>query len=155
MYPDTLTTASEEAVFTSDNPRSATLLRIEESLQSSQTAATILRFAGLYGEDRKIGKFLAGKESVDGQQPVNLVHLEDCIAVVTEIIRRDIKGEIFNVCSDCHPTRQELYTKAAIAAKLPPPVFKTEGTGGKIVSNQKLKEMLNYRFKHPDPLKDI
>ncbi len=159
IYPDTMPFASEDIIFTPDNPRAATLFRIEENLrQSPHFATTILRFAGLYGRQRKIGKFLSGKADVtDGQRPVNLVHLDDCVEIITEVIRRDIKGEILNVCSNCHPTRQELYTQAALAEGLPAPEFlkAQKSSSGKIVSNKKLKNVLDYKFKHADPLKDL
>ena len=116
---------------------------------------TILRFAGLMGPGREPGKFLAGKTNVaNGQAPVNMIHLVDCIAIITEIIKQNCLGQFFNACADEHPTRQAFFTKAALNSGLIPPVFSDEPTTGfKIISNEKLKQTLSYSFIHPDPLK--
>jgi len=155
IYPDSMADAIEEAEFLPDNPRAQVLWDIEESLLSSQSFdATIVRLAGLYGPDRPIGKFLAGKRGLDdADRPVNLIHRDDAVAVIQKIIMQDIRGEVFNACSDGHPSRRDLYTKAAIRMNLPPPVF-THSPGGrcKVVNNRKIKERLNYQFQHPDPM---
>ena len=113
--------------------------------------------AGLYGPDRHPARFLSGKKNLkNGDAPVNLIHRDDCIAIISQIIEGTISGEIFNCCSDGHPSRKEFYTKASIVAKLPPPHFLEENTFSfKIVSNKKLKQKLNYSFIHPDPMTSI
>lgn len=116
--------------------------------------ATVLRFAGLYGYDRRPGRFLAGREVVEnGAAPVNLVHRDDAVAVVETVIEQDARGEVFNVCADAHPTRKAFYTRAAKWLGLDPPLFADdEAASYKRVSNQRLKERLGYQFLHPDPL---
>ncbi len=115
--------------------------------------ATVLRFAGLYGYSRQPGRFLAGRTHLDNAEaPVNLVHRDDCVAVVEALLEADVRGEVFNVCADEHPTRRALYTQAARRLGLEPPTFNPDGDlSFKIVSNQKLKERLGYRFQYPDP----
>ncbi len=115
---------------------------------------TVLRLAGLYGYNRHPGRFLAGRRALaGGDAPVNLVHRDDCLAVVEQIIEQDVRGEVFNVCADEHPTRRDLYTAAAARLGLDPPTFADEaGASFKIVSNDRLKERLGYEFLYPDPL---
>ena len=73
--------------------------------------------------------------------------------MVSEIIGHDVRGEIFNAVSDCHPTRKALYTAAAKRAGLEVPEFLSEGRRPyKIVRNDKLKKRLDFVFWHPDPL---
>ena len=154
VYPEQDGLALEEQTIIPDDPRAEVLLEIEEMLlRSRHFAATVLRFAGLYGGTRKIGQFLSGKTSLtDGSSPVNLVHLDDCIQIIAQIIQQNVRGDIFNVCSDAHPSRKELYSKAAQRLNLPPPQFDDSSHGRhKIVSNRKLKERLQYQFIHPDP----
>ena len=156
VYPDDCAVADERMVINPDDPRSIVLRTVENLLQSHKNFKTvILRFGGLYGGTRKIGKFLAGKKDIpDGESPVNLVHLDDCVAIVTAVIQRNIQNEIFNVCSDKHPTRSELYTQAAHALGLPVPQFSSRASPkAKIVSNEKVKKLLGYKFLHPDPIK--
>lgn len=155
IYPDTVREAVEDAALVPQNKRSETLLQIEHALMDHPGfQATVLRFAGLYGGERKIGRMLAGKEGLgDGDSPVNLIHLEDCIGIVTAIIQKDIRGEVFNACSDGHPTRKQLYTCAARHNRFEAPQFNDQPPQRiKVVRNAKLKEKLNYTFKYPDPM---
>lgn len=155
IYPESLKEALEDASFVTDNLRSKVLREIEQSLlDQTNFETTVIRFSGLYGGERKIGRMLAGRKGVtEGRAPVNLIHLEDCIEIIIRIIQRDIRGEIFNACSDSHPTREEMYTKAALHYRVKPPQFADQPQQRfKIVSNAKLKDRLDYEFKHPDPL---
>lgn len=152
VYPEHIDRADEDAVFHPDNPRSRVLWEIErETLARSNNRPVVLRFAGLYGGNRRLGHF-AAKVSRDPDSPVNLVHLDDCVNIVMRLISSDLTG-VFNVCSDEHPTRRVLYTKAAQWLGVPAPVFESQGgASGKIVDNQKIKKALAYSFQHPDPL---
>ncbi len=155
VYPDSMPDAREDAPFIPDNRRARVLYDIEQSLLgNSHFQTTVIRFGGLYGATREIGGFLAEKKEVQGgDKPVNLIHLDDCIEIVVRIIAQDIRGEILNACSDGHPSRRELYTKAALRIGLDPPQFKEEPTAShKIVRNGKLKKLLHYTFQCPDPL---
>ncbi len=155
IYPQNISEVSEEIVFCPDNPRAQVLYEVEQLFLSSKSfATTVLRFGGLYGSDRKIGNsILNGKEINEGDSPVNLVHLEDAVAVSVEVIDKYIKGEIFNVVSDFHPTRKELYTGVARSLGVEVPKFSSpERKKGKVVYNDKLKDALQYRFKYPNPL---
>ena len=155
VYPDHWPWAKEDSRFFPDDSRAETLLALEEYLMMDQCfASTIIRLGGLYGGTRQVGKFLAGKENVlYPQSPVNLIHFEDAIGIIVEVIRQDSKGEIFNACSDEHPTRRELYTHSARKMNLTVPTFVEDSVGPcKKVSNDKVKERLGYRFKYPNPL---
>jgi len=139
------------------NPGSETgkaLLQIENFLQSdNRFQTTILRMAGLVGRERKAGRFLAGKKNVqNGAAPVNLVHWKDCIRVIYEIVNKGIWNEVFNVCSDKHPTRREFYIQQAKKQGFEPPQFLEEDNAFfKIISNEKLKKKLGFEFQYPDP----
>lgn len=155
VYPEAVKEASEDVSIVSDNSRAEVLRGIERALLDNPGfQATVVRFAGLYGGDRQIGRMLAGKKGLgEARAPVNLIHLEDCVEIVTRIIQKDIRGEIINACSDGHPTRQKLYTKAALHYGRKPPQFSDQPQSRfKVVGNTKLKEKLGYTFKHPDPL---
>ncbi len=158
VYPDNIGSATEDLVFVADNLRSKVLLDIEnEFLANRYFSATIIRFAGLYGKERKIGAFLSGQKKISGaQSPVNLIHQDDAVGLIMEIIAQNLRGEVFNGCSDFHPTKKELYTKAAKSMGLAAPEFLLEDKANlKIISNEKVKRFLGYRFLHPDPMQDI
>lgn len=132
----------------------ALILCEQQLLNIPGCQTTILRMAGLAGGNRKVGRFLAGKKDLsNGQGKVNLVHLEDCIGVIQAIIKQEQWKEVFNVCADLHPTRQELYTAQAKKLGLEPPSFlPNEPAKYKVVSNDKVKRILDYVFQWPDPM---
>lgn len=118
---------------------------------------TIVRFGGLYGDDRHPGRFLAGRSDVGRPEaPVNLIHQDDCVSLLRTLIEQDCRDDVYNACADAHPTRREVYTRSAKVLGLEPPSFDdTDATMGKIVDNQKVKDQCGYQFRHPDPLADL
>lgn len=111
--------------------------------------ATILRLGGLFGPDRDPARSLAGKTGVSGPDaPVNLVHRDDVIGVVREILAQDVRNGIFNVVADAHPTKRAYYTARAEALSLPPPQFAEEPVSWKQVSSSKVADLLGYTFQH-------
>lgn len=160
VYPPDAPMAKEDMAFVPYNERSAVLREAEEFLMSRKTyQTTVLRLAGLYGGSRRIGQFLAGRQQLERPGvPVNLVHQEDCVEILWQVLAKGVRGEILNVCSDEHPTRKDLYTLAARQQGLEEPVFAesaSRAAAGKIVDNRKIKERLGYVFRHPDPLSDV
>ena len=113
---------------------------------------TIIRFGGLIGYSRNPGKFFSkGRLVQNPDSNVNLIHRDDCIGIISQIVEQEVWGEVFNCCADTHPTKREFYTHAAKSMGLSAPEFAKSGVKSlKIISNQKVKKMLNYTFMHPD-----
>lgn len=128
----------------------------EQELQKTGLDITICRLAGLAGGTKKIGRFLANRINVkQGNAPVNLVHQDDCVAAITQIIEENHWNEIYNICADLHPPRKVLYPFKAQQNNFVPPTFaedEKQTSDYKIISNSKLKTHLNYEFIHPDPM---
>ncbi|MDZ7765727.1 MAG: SDR family oxidoreductase [Melioribacteraceae bacterium] len=154
VYGDTNKTVTEESELNPERDSGKALVIAEGLLRAEITfRTTILRFGGLVGPNRQPGRFLAGRKNVSGgNAKVNLIHLDDCIEIIVGIIDNNLWGDIFNACADEHPTRKELYTKAAEKLDLETPSFTDDNGNYKIVSSQKLKAMLNYKFKYPNPM---
>lgn len=125
----------------------------EQSLAQYTDQLTILRFGGLVGGQRKSASFFAGKTNIPNpHNVVNLVHLDDCVAIVKTIIEQDIFGYTFNVVADQHPERKTYYTHRASMAGQDAPTFTAQSsTPNKLVLNEKLKKKLDYQFIYPDP----
>lgn len=107
----------------------------------------ILRYGGLIGDDRNPATHFSGKFNIpNGGAPVNLIHREDIIEIITKAIDKNIQG-IFNVVYPSHPTRKEYYEKQCIQRGLSACGFTEDGTG-KIVNGSKISALLNrpYRF---------
>ncbi len=126
---------------------------IEELFCTSDVPSTIIRFAGLFGGDRKPGNFFKNKPSIPNPNGVvNMIHLDDCIGVIEAIIEQDQRAEIYNACAPHHPTRKEFYTKAAEAVGKETPLFDSATKPWKEIDSSKLINELNYKFIHPDLL---
>ncbi|WP_196893844.1 Rossmann-fold NAD(P)-binding domain-containing protein [Aureivirga marina] len=153
VYQNTNGIVTEDLEIQPETPSGKALKKCEEILQSFENKTTIVRFSGLMGKDRKPGRFLANKLNLNnGNNPINMIHLEDCIGLINQIIEKEFWNQIVNGCADKHPTRKEFYTKAAEKLHLPPPTFSKENGSFKIVSNKKSKEELNYLYQFSNPL---
>jgi nucleoside-diphosphate-sugar epimerase len=125
------------------------LLKAEELLQNNQHfKTTIVRFAGLFGNDRHPAKQLSGKTHLkNAEAPVNLIHLTDCIQIIVKIIEQDIFGETFNASTKPHPSKQNYYTSVCKSLNLPIPTYDlNQKSKGKIILSNKLERLLNYQF---------
>lgn len=121
---------------------------------NKQFSTTIIRFAGLIGKNRNPAIFFKSRIIKNQSAPVNLIHQEDCLQIIKEFITKSIWNETFNACSDSHPTKREFYSYASKSAgKVLPTFDENSHTGSKLISNNKLKKVLNYSFIHPDLMK--
>jgi hypothetical protein len=140
---------TEDIIAIPDSDSGKQLLEAEALLQNNPNfKTTSLRFAGLIGSDRHPVYHLAGKESLPNPNAaINLIQQKDCIGIIEKIIGKNAWGEIFNAAAPFHPTRKEYYTKKAVELKLPQPQFSNEeGDMGKIISSDKISELLEYNF---------
>ncbi|MEQ9439968.1 MAG: SDR family oxidoreductase [Cyclobacteriaceae bacterium] len=130
------------------------LLLGEQLIEKYSAQATILRFSGLMGLERHPGRFLAGKKlDSNGKAPVNFIHLDDCVAIIQQLVQQEVWGEIFNACADAHPTKAKFYEQASEKLGLAPPEFNPESElSYKQVSGEKLKQRLSYQYIHPNPM---
>ena len=121
-------------------------------LQEDAFQTTVLRFGGLIGYDRNPARFVQHRTEVAGAVPVNLIHRDDCVNIITEILEKDLWGEVFNAASPEHPTKAEFYAKAAKISDLPVPAFTGTLEPFKIVNSDKLREKLGYQFIYNSPM---
>lgn len=97
---------------------------------------TVVRFGGLIGPGRHPVYRLAGKKGLsNGDDAVNLIHLNDCIHLICTIVDNDWYNQVFNGVNPEHPSKAEYYSAEAIKLDLPPPVYQgvTGELKGKIV----------------------
>jgi nucleoside-diphosphate-sugar epimerase len=108
---------------------------------------TVIRFAGLIGPGRDPSRFFAGKQGVpNGQAPINLIHLEDCIGIIETVLAQQKFGFTYHAAAPTHPAKQAFYTAAAKQAGLPLPGFVDELREWKVVDSGKLVSDLGYRW---------
>ncbi len=155
VYPELNREVTEDEI-AGPGKNSGKALKIVENMLLNETGfnTTVLRLAGLVGYDRNPRNFLKKRRVIHKiNTPVNLIHQDDCIGVIKEVINSGTWGEILNVCCDKHPKRIDFYKSEAerIGLKLDNP-GDMETADYKLVSNKKLKNCLNYSLKYPDPL---
>lgn len=153
VYPDEPRLMREaDAVSTRD--AASDVLRAEGHFvpRYGQWKSTVVRLGGLIGPDRAPGRFLAGRRDLtQGDAPVNLLHLDDAVGVLSAIIKHDAWGHTFNVCAAQHPSRRDFYPAAARFLELEPPTFRDgTGTSGKTIDSSLVRQVVPYAFRHDD-----
>jgi nucleoside-diphosphate-sugar epimerase len=124
-----------------------------EAVFAADERSIILRLAGLIGGGRNPARFLAGRTGVSKPNaPVNITHLEELIAVIAQLINKQVPSPIYNVCASDHPTRKDYYTQAALAAGLTPPKFdETDFSKGKLVDASKIESVTGLKLTRIKP----
>ena len=150
VYPELNREMTEDDEVLEDH----TLIKVENLLKDLPQNVTILRCGGLMGGERIPAKYFAGKTINTGKIPVNYVHQEDVIQIITMILEKGFWHETFNVVSPEHPLREEIYLKNCADLGFEKPIFEepTEQIPYKIISPQKLILRTDYEFKYRNPL---
>lgn len=150
VYQNTNDLVREEPQFENED---SILWQIESLFrQSSLFTTSIIRFSGLIGPERHPGRFFRnGKQVQQADAPVNLIHLDDCIGIIEQLLKQQVWGEVLNGCADTHPSKKQFYRHAAEQLNQAVPDFNQDNAPSyKIVSNDKVKTLLSYQFQYPD-----
>lgn len=152
VYSDDISipTITEKSIPNPDSESGSQLLEVEALFQkNTKFSTTVLRFGGLFGAYRHPAKYLSGKKNLKNPNaPVNLIHLDDCIGIITEIIKQDVWNETFNASTIPHPCKKDYYASICTALNLQPPEFEMNSTSkGKEIDSRKLQRLLNYNFR--------
>ncbi len=107
---------------------------------------TILRLAGLIGENRHPVKYFLNKKDIpNGLAPVNLIQLTDVIQAFLSAIQEKKVNQIYNVCSPQHPTRMDYYGEIAQQKFGVELAFLAEGNG-KIIDGSKIVKESGFQY---------
>ncbi|NNC34469.1 MAG: SDR family NAD(P)-dependent oxidoreductase [Croceitalea sp.] len=123
-------TITEDAFPEPDNESGKQLLKVETLFQEThQIKTTIIRFGGLIGPNRHPITYLAGKEKLtNGDEPINLIHLNDCIHLIRTIMQNGYWNQVFNGVYPLHPKKSSYYTAEAKKRGLVAPQYKATTT---------------------------
>jgi nucleoside-diphosphate-sugar epimerase len=149
VYGDTQGKVTETDMPKPENEAGRQLKQVEQLFFSSASHTSIVRFGGLLGGTRQPAKYLAGRKNLSsGNAPVNLIHREDCIRILVDIIKQDAYGHIFNAVHPDHPTKANYYTKKAKELDLEIPHFSaaTKEEVFKQVDSVNLEKVLAFNF---------
>lgn len=151
VYDDSQGNVTEKDEPKPDTIAGKQLRQVEELfINSDGFKTTVVRFGGLLGGTRNPAKYLAGrKDLADGNAPVNLIHRDDCINILIEIVKQDAFGTTFNAVNPHHPKKSDYYINKAKELGLEPPTFaeSLDDEVYKQIDSENLKTILNYSFK--------
>jgi nucleoside-diphosphate-sugar epimerase len=137
-------------------------LEAEKSARSLCGDLVVIRYTGLYGPGRIIGRgALVRGEAIEGDAAryLNLIHIDDAVAAAIAALDRGRPGRTYLASDDRPVTRHEYYTLAAIALGAPPARFVPREAAiagsrcdepNKRVSNIRLKTELGVALTYPD-----
>lgn len=152
IYHDLNRPVVEEDIDLIESASSKIIFLAEESIRDIGKDYVILRLGGLTGYDRFLLKYFSGKKGVSGgNAPVNLLHLDDAVNGIIQVIKSRESNDTFNFCSPKHPGRKEFYQHLSDKYKYPAPDFSSENSNFKIVEVEKFIRTFNYSFLYPDP----
>jgi nucleoside-diphosphate-sugar epimerase len=107
---------------------------------------TILRLAGLIGENRHPVKYFLNKKDIpNGLAPVNLIQLIDVIQGFLIVIQEKKVNKIYNICSPQHPSRMDYYGEIAQQKFGVELSFLAEGEG-KIIDGSKIVKESGFHY---------
>lgn len=129
------------------------LAKVESWLLSQKLDCDILRLAGLVGKQRHPVFYLAGKSNLKApNQPVNLVHLEDCVSAISLLLSKPNGQRIFHLCAEQHPTRKAYYGEMAKRLGLSDLQFSDENQPlVRVVKAEKICTELGFVYRYPNP----
>ena len=135
-------------------PTRANAIQIAETekilFKQNNFTTTILRLGGLIGNNRHPAYHLAGKELKKPKEIINLIHLDDCIEVITKLIDiNETENQIYNLVNPFHPEKGDYYLECCNKLNLTPPVLiAQEKSRPKIISSKKIINYLDYKFQN-------
>ncbi len=148
VYPNSNSIVTENSLI-KKNPLSEIELLFKTN---TNFKSTILRFGGLIGYDRKPGNFFKNGKAINYPDAfVNLIHRDDCIQIIKEIIAKNIWNKTLNACADTHPKKRDFYAKEFKKEGRNNPTFNELASNEyKIINSDQLKSILNYNFIYSD-----
>jgi nucleoside-diphosphate-sugar epimerase len=126
------------------------IVKVEQLLLNNNTFDTnIIRLGGLIGNDRHPAYHISEKQLKAPNSLINLIHLDDCIAVIHLLLKTNITNNIFNLVNPYHPTKAKYYTACCHFLELPLPIITDDSkNNSKEISSDKISNVLNYEFKN-------
>ncbi len=135
----------EDTMPANSSPRALKLLEAEAIIMNAFSTSTIIRSAGQIGPDRYPALSLARKSVLPaGNTPVNVIHLDDLVRILTLPLTQDTP-KIIHAVSPLHPLKRDFYSKQAMDLGFKLGKFPNGELKEKCVDSIYLKE-INYQF---------
>lgn len=126
----------------------AQILAVEHLLlRNKKFKSTVIRLGGLINSERHPAYHLSGKLIKSPNELINLVHLDDCIAVISKLLKTKPHTNIYNLVNPYHPKKGDYYTDYCKKLNLPIPIINsTPNAVIKEVSSEKICAIINFEF---------
>jgi nucleoside-diphosphate-sugar epimerase len=112
--------------------------------------AIVLRVAGIYGPGRNPLDWIRQGRVGLSRKYVNLIHVEDLVAICLAAIEKGKPGEAYNVSDGTPYLWSEICATAHKRWGVAPTGAKEDRSSGKRISTAKLRTELGYTLKYPD-----
>ena len=123
-YPNTNDCVDINTLPDLDKGSSKAVVQGEKQIGKAEANLLICRCGGLMGAGRIPGKWFAGKDTKGAQTPVNYIHQQDLIAVLTQLAEQvEWEQKIMNLVSPKHPLRKEVHEAMARKYGFEPPIW--------------------------------
>lgn len=149
VYGDIQGDVTEETVPRPSTASGKQLLSAENIFKTDTSLkTTIIRFGGLIGPNRHPITILSGKQNLsNGNSPINLIHLNDCIHIIEGVILHSWWNQLLIGVYPDHPTKQHYYTSIATKKGLQAPDYKIDMLKkGKIIRSKSLITVKKFKF---------
>ena len=149
VYGSTQGKISSETIPCPDSKNGIEILKTENLIKSENN--TIIRFGGLISEDRNPLKYLIQKNQIlNPFAPINYIHLEDCIGIISKVISKKKWGKIYSGVAPFHPTKKDYYDNLCDINNIKKLKFSNKKTViNKEVNDDKISSELKYDFEYP------
>jgi nucleoside-diphosphate-sugar epimerase len=141
------------------------LVDVEDHLlrafQEGGFPASIARVSGIYGPERGylFQQYLKNEAKMvgNGSRIINMVHVDDVVSAITQILETGDPGTAYNITDSCPTTQLEFFSWLASELQRPLPRSASEAElkqrkraiTNKRVSNRRLTEELRYSLLYP------
>ncbi len=149
VYGDVDGDVTEETIPQPTSESGKQLLASENIFRNDKDLdTTIIRFGGLIGPNRHPISMLSGRQNLsNGNAPINLIHLNDCIRIITSVITYSWWNEVMNGVYPVHPSKQDYYSSEAKKRGLQTPDYKVDNSEkGKKVHSKVLINVKKFDF---------
>jgi nucleoside-diphosphate-sugar epimerase len=146
VYEEINGEVTEDSNKTKDHP---VFLAEQKLRELAVDRLTILRLAGLIGDNRHPVKYFIQKDLIPNcNAPVNLVCQKDVIRAIELILEKQLFSKTYNIVNPSHPSKKDYYMNASKALSNGNP--KAEfGAGGKLVLGTKFEEEAGFKYNFP------
>ena len=148
VYGNQAEIITEESELLGTTEAARQIIAVEKKLlEHKQFESCILRLGGLVGPNRHPIFTLSGKKNIPNPlSPINFIHQQDAVSIILHIIENWQGNQAYNAVTPFHPTRINYYSEMAKIAALEAPAFQKSGIVRGIVSANKVRKDLNFKF---------